>query len=165
MITTATRENYAPLAEDPEVFFSKIGKENAAADIGYETSSTINKSAFVDKVASIFHPVTYNGKLYLYNDSTGLYSYKSNDKLYRWISSVINLAIYDGRFNPETSAKEIIDELYQQIKDYNIITGDYPFNHYPGVPLEDYVVHIDQEIPRAETYTPEMMFSRKFVVK
>lgn len=133
-----------------------------------KTRLNIDINMFVDFVAELFHPVTFNKILYIYDDVSGIFI-EDKGYLKSWIQSAISYKIAEndvelGEFSKYNTHNSTVRDIYDSLKNYNVVQ-DFPFNKFNGIPVENGVVAFDNEYnPHLEHYTPKHMFNHKLAV-
>lgn len=113
-------------------------------------------AGFTSVLRHKFAPVTFNDTMYIYDWDTGLYS-EDRGVISSMIQSLAEKAKYDKSLN------RLKREILQQCKDTTVVGADgkYPFNQYPGFPVENGVLVFDGDTVQLIPYTPGMLFTRK----
>lgn len=96
----------------------------------------IKISAFAAYLSVLFKPVTYKGRLYIYNIRTGLYL-EHTGEIPAEIQRICDESGYGGKVIP------LKNELLSRMEDRMVLTKS-PFDKVSGVPLKNCVLQIEE---------------------
>lgn len=108
-----------------------------------------------------YMPVTYAGKLYLYNNNTQLY-HQDTGEIKHWVQSQIFRLIDTGKLPKQTKTPSIVDNTYKLIENGRPLSVDrYPFNRINGFPVANGVIMFDGDTITLKPHEVDDFITRK----
>lgn len=156
--TKAPQPTAAPRPPAQEAEETKYDRFFSIVETKFGKFVALNYVEIAAHLRDEFAVLTFNKTIYLYDPATGLYI-ENVGQIENEVQAIAEEVGYKGKIT------EVKREVLSYVRDYAIETR-YPFNQYPGIPVDNGVVQVNLATGevRLEPYTPALRFTYKMPV-